>query len=111
MYGGMPLYACPGSLILSRIPTCRTQILMPVQDPNTLHAKPCTGEAFQQCQQFPTPVQAPNASHTKSLRLYRLPTIQIIAYARAALPQLQHFLMRVQAPNASHPNPHTCAGS
>ncbi|MBW0511019.1 hypothetical protein O181_050734 [Austropuccinia psidii MF-1] len=89
---------------------------MPVQDPDALHANPCAvnpyaWEAFQQCQQLLTPVQASDASHTNSLRLYRLPTIQIIGYARAALQQLQHFLMQVQAPNASHTNPYSCAGS
>ncbi|MBW0510415.1 hypothetical protein O181_050130 [Austropuccinia psidii MF-1] len=92
------------------------QFLKPVQDPEALHAKPCAVNpyaraALQQCQQFLTPVQATNASHRKSLRLYRLLTIQIIAYARAALGQLRHFLMWVQAPNASHPNPYACAGS
>ncbi|MBW0538352.1 hypothetical protein O181_078067 [Austropuccinia psidii MF-1] len=89
---------------------------MPVQDPNVLHAKPCTVNpyaraAFLQCQQFLTPFQAPNASPTKSLRVYRLPIIQIIAYARAASQQLRHFLMQVQVANSSHPNPHACAGS
>ncbi|MBW0486314.1 hypothetical protein O181_026029 [Austropuccinia psidii MF-1] len=74
---------------LSRIPTHHKKFLTPVQDPNTLHKKPCTvnpyaGEAFQQWQQFLMPVQDPNASHTNSLRLYRIPTIQIIAYARSA---------------------------
>ncbi|MBW0541267.1 hypothetical protein O181_080982 [Austropuccinia psidii MF-1] len=57
------------------------------------------------------PVQAPDASHTESLRLYKFPTIQMMACAGAALQQLQHFLMRVQAPNASHANPYACAGS
>ncbi|MBW0575188.1 hypothetical protein O181_114903 [Austropuccinia psidii MF-1] len=79
---------------------------MPVQDPDALHAKPCavnpySGAALQQCQKFLTPVQAPKASHAKSLRLYRLQTIQTIAYAREASRQRQHFLMHVQAPNAS----------
>ncbi|MBW0512309.1 hypothetical protein O181_052024 [Austropuccinia psidii MF-1] len=87
------------------------QILTPVQDPNALHTKPYAGAAFRQCQQFLTPVQASNASHAKSLHVYRLPAIQIISHAREALQQLQHFLMRVQAPNASHLNPYACAGS
>ncbi|MBW0475078.1 hypothetical protein O181_014793 [Austropuccinia psidii MF-1] len=52
-----------------------------------------------------------DASHSKSLALYRFPTIQIIPYARAASQQLQHFLMRVQAPKASHSNPYAWAGS
>ncbi|MBW0487746.1 hypothetical protein O181_027461 [Austropuccinia psidii MF-1] len=70
---------------LSRIPTHHTQILTPVQDPDASHAKPCAvnpyaREAFHQCQQFLTPVQPLKASHTKSLRLYRFPTIQIISY-------------------------------
>ncbi|MBW0512594.1 hypothetical protein O181_052309 [Austropuccinia psidii MF-1] len=93
MFGGMPLYACACSLVLSRIPMHHRQFLTPVQDPDALHAKPCavnpySGAAFRKCQQFLTPVQAPNASHTKSLCLYRLPTIQIITYAREALQQL-----------------------
>ncbi|MBW0497338.1 hypothetical protein O181_037053 [Austropuccinia psidii MF-1] len=116
MYDGMPPYTCPGSLVLSRIPMCHRQFLTPVQDPNVLHAKPCTVNpyaraAFQQCQKFLTPVQAPNSSHAKYLCLYRLPKIQIIAYARAVLKQLRHFLMQVQAPDASNPNPYACAGS
>ncbi|MBW0512345.1 hypothetical protein O181_052060 [Austropuccinia psidii MF-1] len=112
MYGGMPPYACPGSLVLSRIPTRHRQVLTPVQDPNGLHAKPCTVNpyaraAFQKCQQFLMPVQAPNNSNNflrqgslataptlpyvgagtqrftpKSLRLCRFPKIQKIAYAR-----------------------------
>ncbi|MBW0584338.1 hypothetical protein O181_124053 [Austropuccinia psidii MF-1] len=86
----MPLYACPGSLVLSRIPMRQTQILMPVQDHNASHANNCavnpySGEAFRKCKQFLTPVQAPNVSQAKSLCLYRSPTIQIIAYAGAAL--------------------------
>ncbi|MBW0554816.1 hypothetical protein O181_094531 [Austropuccinia psidii MF-1] len=90
MYGGMPPYVCPGSLVLPRIPTRHTQILMPVQDSNVSHTKPCavnpyTREAFQK---FLTPFQAPETSHAKSLRLYMFPTIQIIAYARAASRQL-----------------------
>ncbi|MBW0517477.1 hypothetical protein O181_057192 [Austropuccinia psidii MF-1] len=84
---------------------------MPVQDSNISHAKPCTGEAFQQSQQFLTPVQALNDPHAKYLPLYRFPTIQIIAYAGEASGQLQHFLMRVQAPSASYANPYACAGS
>ncbi|MBW0478774.1 hypothetical protein O181_018489 [Austropuccinia psidii MF-1] len=112
----MPPYACPGSLFFSRIPTPHTQILMPVQDPNTSHAKPCTvnpyaGAAFQQCQQFLMAVQTPNASQAKYLALYRFPTIKIIPYARAASQKLRHFLMWVQAPKASHANPYTWAGS
>ncbi|MBW0522710.1 hypothetical protein O181_062425 [Austropuccinia psidii MF-1] len=96
-----------------------TQILMPVQDPNASHAKLCaenlhSGEAFQKYQHFLTPVQAPNASQVKSLCLYRFPTIQIIAYAGAALhssntllcgcrfPALHmQILMLVQVPNNS----------
>ncbi|MBW0569632.1 hypothetical protein O181_109347 [Austropuccinia psidii MF-1] len=101
---------------LSRIPTHHRQFLMPVQDADVLHVKPCTvtpyvREAFRQCQQLLMPVQAPNNSHAKYLRLYRLPTIQILAYARAASQKLQHFLMQVQAPNVSHANPYACAGS
>ncbi|MBW0483692.1 hypothetical protein O181_023407 [Austropuccinia psidii MF-1] len=93
MYSGMPLYACPVSLVLSRIPMHHMQILTPFQDPNASHAKPCAAntyarEAFQQCQKFFTPVQAPNVSHTKSLGLYRFPTIQIIPYAGEASRQL-----------------------
>ncbi|MBW0480321.1 hypothetical protein O181_020036 [Austropuccinia psidii MF-1] len=108
----MPLYACPGSLVLSRIPT---QILILVQDPNASHAKPCAVNpyaraAFPQYQKFLTPVQAPNASHAKYLCLYMFPTIQIIPYARVASKQLQNFLMQVQAPNASHANPYACTG-
>ncbi|MBW0580214.1 hypothetical protein O181_119929 [Austropuccinia psidii MF-1] len=79
---------------------------MPVQDPDALYAKPCAvnpyaGAAFQQCQKFLTPFQAPKSSYAKSLCLYRLPKIQIIAYAREASRQRQHFLMQVQAPDAS----------
>ncbi|MBW0522359.1 hypothetical protein O181_062074 [Austropuccinia psidii MF-1] len=93
MYSGIPPYTCAGSLVLSRIPMCHMQILTPVQDPDMLHAKPCAGNpyagaAFPQCQPFLIPIQAPNASHTKSLHVYRLPKSQIIAYARAALRQL-----------------------
>ncbi|MBW0540949.1 hypothetical protein O181_080664 [Austropuccinia psidii MF-1] len=45
-----------------------TQILMPVQDANTSHTKPCalnpyTRAASQKCKHFLTLVQAPNASH------------------------------------------------
>ncbi|MBW0537658.1 hypothetical protein O181_077373 [Austropuccinia psidii MF-1] len=57
------------------------------------------------------PFQYPDASHTKSLRLYRFLAIKIIPFARAASQKLQHFLMRVQAPNASHANPYACTGS
>ncbi|MBW0476204.1 hypothetical protein O181_015919 [Austropuccinia psidii MF-1] len=93
MFGGIPPYAWLGSLVLSRVPTQHTQILMPLQDPDASHAKPCTvnpyaGAAFQQCQQFLTPVPAPNVSCTKSFFLYRFPTIQIIAYSGAASQQL-----------------------
>ncbi|MBW0500293.1 hypothetical protein O181_040008 [Austropuccinia psidii MF-1] len=45
---------------------------------------PYAGAAFWQCQQFLIPFQAPNASHAKSLCLYRFPTIQIIPYAAEA---------------------------
>ncbi|MBW0519817.1 hypothetical protein O181_059532 [Austropuccinia psidii MF-1] len=104
------------TVCLSRIPMHHREFLMPVQDPDALHAKPCAvnpyaGAAFQQSQKFLMLAQAPNASNAKSLCLYRLPTIHIIPYARAALQQLRHFLMWVQAPNASHPNPYACAGS
>ncbi|MBW0492045.1 hypothetical protein O181_031760 [Austropuccinia psidii MF-1] len=99
MYGGMPPYACPGPLVLSRIPTRRTQILTPVQDPDTSHTKPCTvnpyaGEAFQKLRHFLMRVQDPNTSRANpyswagsqsfmctSLHLYRFPTIQTIPYA------------------------------
>ncbi|MBW0514777.1 hypothetical protein O181_054492 [Austropuccinia psidii MF-1] len=89
MNGCMPPYACPGSLVLSIIPTHHTQILTPVQDPDASHAKPFAVNpyavaAFQQCQLL-MPVQAPDASHAKSLCLYRFLTIQIIAYTGAAL--------------------------
>ncbi|MBW0574880.1 hypothetical protein O181_114595 [Austropuccinia psidii MF-1] len=87
-----------------------TQILTPAQDPNASHTKPCAGEAFRQCPQFLMPVQAPNTSQAKSLHLYSLPAIQIIAYARASSRQLRHFLMWVQAPKASHKSPYACAG-
>ncbi|MBW0533256.1 hypothetical protein O181_072971 [Austropuccinia psidii MF-1] len=78
------------TVCLSRIPTLHKQILMLVKDPNASHAKPFTVNpyawaAFQQCQQYLMPVQAPEASHAKSLGLYRFPTLQITAYAGAAL--------------------------
>ncbi|MBW0494228.1 hypothetical protein O181_033943 [Austropuccinia psidii MF-1] len=62
------------------------QILTPVQDPNASHTKLCAvnpyaEEAFQQCQPFLMLVHSPEASHAKSLCLYRFPTIQIIPYA------------------------------
>ncbi|MBW0462273.1 hypothetical protein O181_001988 [Austropuccinia psidii MF-1] len=46
------------------------QILIPVQVPNTSHAKPCAvnayaREAYQQFKQSPLLAQAPNASHAK----------------------------------------------
>ncbi|MBW0584955.1 hypothetical protein O181_124670 [Austropuccinia psidii MF-1] len=93
----MPPYTCPGSLVLSRILTNHTQIRMPVQDPHASHTKPFATNpyaeaAFRQSQQVLKSFQAPNASQAKSLRLYSCPTIQIIAYARAASRQLQHFL-------------------
>ncbi|MBW0498773.1 hypothetical protein O181_038488 [Austropuccinia psidii MF-1] len=111
MYGGMPPYMSPGfwlffshtSLCFSRIPTLHTQILMPVQDPNASHAKPCAvnpyaREASQQFQQFLRLFQAPNSSHAnpyasagfrhfthKSLRRGSVPTILKIAYAGPGL--------------------------
>ncbi|MBW0554212.1 hypothetical protein O181_093927 [Austropuccinia psidii MF-1] len=94
----------------------REQAITSGMDPKASHAKPCTvnpyaGAAFQQCQQFLTPVQAPDASHAKSLCLYRFPTTQIVPYAGEASQQLQHFLRQLQAPNASHANPYACAVS
>ncbi|MBW0572302.1 hypothetical protein O181_112017 [Austropuccinia psidii MF-1] len=92
MYGGMPPYACPGSLVLSRIPTCHTQILIPVQDPNTSHTKPCAvnpyaGEAFQQCQQILIPVQVPDNSNN-CLHQGSLATAPSLPYVGAGA---QHF--------------------
>ncbi|MBW0506742.1 hypothetical protein O181_046457 [Austropuccinia psidii MF-1] len=99
----MSPYASPGSLVLSRIPTHHTQILMPVHDPDASHTKPCTVNpyaraAFPQCQQFLTPVQAPNASHENH-------------YAWAGSQQFKQLLMPGQASNNSHTNPNTCTGS
>ncbi|MBW0530559.1 hypothetical protein O181_070274 [Austropuccinia psidii MF-1] len=78
---------------LSRISTRHTQILTPVQDPNSSHEKLSTVNtyaraAFRQCQQFLTPVKDPDASHAKPLHLYRFPTIQIIPYTGEASQQL-----------------------
>ncbi|MBW0471418.1 hypothetical protein O181_011133 [Austropuccinia psidii MF-1] len=87
-------------LCLSRIPTLHTQILTPVQDPNTSHAKPCavnpyTGSSSQQCQhpensdislcqcRLPT-------LHIQILTLCRFPTIQAIPYAGAGFQQFTH---------------------
>ncbi|MBW0540120.1 hypothetical protein O181_079835 [Austropuccinia psidii MF-1] len=101
----MPPYACPGSLVLSRIPTRHTRILMPDQDPNASHAKPYAinsyaREASQKLQHFLMWVQAPKASHANpysctgsqhfthtSLCLDRFLTIQTIPYAWAASQQ------------------------
>ncbi|MBW0521940.1 hypothetical protein O181_061655 [Austropuccinia psidii MF-1] len=95
------------------------QIPTPVQDPNSLHAKPCavnpyTGAASQQCQQFLMLVPAPNASHANPyvvqvpdnsnnfLRLCRLPTIQAQILTLVQFPTLHtHILMLVQVPNNS----------
>ncbi|MBW0552179.1 hypothetical protein O181_091894 [Austropuccinia psidii MF-1] len=103
------------TICFSWIPTRHTQILKPVQDPNTSYTKPFTvnpyaGAAFQQFKQFIRPVQAPYPSHARSLRFYRFATVQIIPYSGEASQKIQHFLMRVQAPNASHANPYACAG-
>ncbi|MBW0465319.1 hypothetical protein O181_005034 [Austropuccinia psidii MF-1] len=82
MYIGMPPYSCPCSLLLSRSPTLRTKTLMPFQDPNALHAKPCAGEASQQFQQFLMLFRAPNSSHANpytcksSLQFKQLPMLQ-----------------------------------
>ncbi|MBW0525964.1 hypothetical protein O181_065679 [Austropuccinia psidii MF-1] len=98
MYGGMPPYACPGSLLffahkslcLSRIMTLQTQMLTHVQDPNASHANTfaCTGsQNFKQLLMLGQPPNTPTLPYAgagsrwftrKSLGLYRFPTIQTI---------------------------------
>ncbi|MBW0485052.1 hypothetical protein O181_024767 [Austropuccinia psidii MF-1] len=91
---------------------------MLVQDPDASHTNPYACPGSQRFTRktllrgnLPTMPTIPDASHAKSLCLYRFLTIQIIAYAGAALRQLRHFLMQVQVPNTSHANPYACAGS
>ncbi|MBW0493240.1 hypothetical protein O181_032955 [Austropuccinia psidii MF-1] len=102
MYGGMPKYTCPCSLLLSRIPTLLMKILMPVRDPNTSHANPyaCPGsQRFThktlRCKSLhqgslstiPTiPYACPGSQRftQKYLHLYRFPTIQTTPYAGEA---------------------------
>ncbi|MBW0589131.1 hypothetical protein O181_128846 [Austropuccinia psidii MF-1] len=109
MYSGISPYTRPGcflffahtSLHFSRIPTLQTQILTPVQDPNTSHAKPCTvnpyaREAFKKFQKLLRLAQAPNSSHANT-------------YAGEGSQNLQCFLMLGQAPNDS--NDSLCRGS
>ncbi|MBW0508228.1 hypothetical protein O181_047943 [Austropuccinia psidii MF-1] len=53
--------------------------------------------------QILTPVQDPNASHSKPCALH--------PYAGAASQQCKQFLTLFQAPDSSHSNPYTCTGS
>ncbi|MBW0516342.1 hypothetical protein O181_056057 [Austropuccinia psidii MF-1] len=119
MYSGMPPYSCPGCLVLSRILMCHTQILMPAQDPDALHPKPCavnpyTGSGLGL-------VQDPDVSHAnphacpesrcitpktlccKSLHRGSFLTMPTTPYT---IPGSQSFtrkiLTRVQAPNNSN---------
>ncbi|MBW0565586.1 hypothetical protein O181_105301 [Austropuccinia psidii MF-1] len=107
---GSFLFFSHKSLHFSRIRTLHMQILMPFQDPDSVHANPysCTGsQKFKPLllrgrlptfQQFLPPVQAPNASHANP-------------YACTGSQQFKQFLMLVQACNASHANPYACEGS
>ncbi|MBW0550545.1 hypothetical protein O181_090260 [Austropuccinia psidii MF-1] len=93
MSPGCLLFFAHTSLHFTRIPTLHTQILTPVQDPNTSHAKPCAvnpyaREASQQCQQFFRLFQAPNTSHANP-------------YACAGSHQFRQFLILGQPPDNS----------
>ncbi|MBW0492973.1 hypothetical protein O181_032688 [Austropuccinia psidii MF-1] len=92
------------------------QILTPIQNPSGSQMKPCavnlyTREAYQQCQQCLTLVQAPDSSHTNP---YAFPGSQIFkllipgkppnnsntSLDRCRLPMLQmQILMFVQVPD------------
>ncbi|MBW0566044.1 hypothetical protein O181_105759 [Austropuccinia psidii MF-1] len=79
------------------------QILIPVQDPNASHAKPCTvnpytGAALQKLQHFLMRVQAPNASHANP-------------YACAGSQQFKKLLTPGKASDNTHANPYACIGS
>ncbi|MBW0555535.1 hypothetical protein O181_095250 [Austropuccinia psidii MF-1] len=90
MYGGMPPYAYPSSLLFfahkslrfCRIPTLHTQILIPVQDPDSVHTNPyaCTGS--RQFKSLLPPGKAPNNSNNTLCRC-SLPKIPTIPYASA----------------------------
>ncbi|MBW0493315.1 hypothetical protein O181_033030 [Austropuccinia psidii MF-1] len=82
MYGGIPPYTCPGSLLFcahtslrfARIPTLHMKIVTPVRDPDSVHTNPhaCTGS--QQSKPLLLLGKAPDNSN-KCLRLCRLPTL------------------------------------
>ncbi|MBW0488293.1 hypothetical protein O181_028008 [Austropuccinia psidii MF-1] len=119
MYGGMPPYACAGSLLFFAL----------VQDPKASQANPytCPGSRcftlkalrfkfLRQGSLLPIltiPYAFKGSQHfkCKSLHLYRFLKIETTPYARSASPQFQHFLTPVQASNPSHANPYAYTGS
>ncbi|MBW0557654.1 hypothetical protein O181_097369 [Austropuccinia psidii MF-1] len=104
---GFLLFFANKSLHFSRIPTLHKQILMPVQNPDSVHANPyaCTGsQKFKPLLlrgEAPKTPAIPSAGAgsqrftCKSLCLYRFPTIQTIPCAGAGLqcftPKSLHF--------------------
>ncbi|MBW0465129.1 hypothetical protein O181_004844 [Austropuccinia psidii MF-1] len=106
MYGGIPAYACPGSMLFfahkslcfSRILTPHMRIIMPVQDPDAVHANPYACTVSQQFKHFLTLVQAFDASHTNP-------------YSCEGSQQFRQFLALVEAFKASHTNPYAFTGS
>ncbi|MBW0482857.1 hypothetical protein O181_022572 [Austropuccinia psidii MF-1] len=104
MYGGMPPYMCPGSLVLSRIPTRHMGILMLVQVCNNSNNCLCQGRLPTPHTQIITLVKAPNNSNN-SLCLPR----KSLHCAGSQL--FKRFLTLVQASNNSQANPDACEGS
>ncbi|MBW0589596.1 hypothetical protein O181_129311, partial [Austropuccinia psidii MF-1] len=110
MYGDMPLYICPGLLLLSRIPMLHTRILMPVQVPTMLKVP----DAYAGCQHFTHQsfclCRFPTA-HTPILTLVEAPeNSHANPYACEGSPKFQKFLTPVQASDDSHANPYACEG-
>ncbi|MBW0522804.1 hypothetical protein O181_062519 [Austropuccinia psidii MF-1] len=93
MYGGMPPYACTGSLLFvthkslhfSRMPTLHMQILMPVQDPDSVDANPYTCTGSQQFKSLLLPGQALNISNNSS-HWCRLPTLHTQIFTLVQVP-------------------------
>ncbi|MBW0592935.1 hypothetical protein O181_132650 [Austropuccinia psidii MF-1] len=138
MYGGMPLYICPGLLLLSRMPMLHMRILMLVQVANASHTNPYAWAGFRQLTRqslrlcrllrihmpiLPLVKVPKNAKN--SLPLYWIPTIHTPILTLVKVPHnAKHFLhmciiptihmpilMPVQSPNNSHAHPYACAGS
>ncbi|MBW0578514.1 hypothetical protein O181_118229 [Austropuccinia psidii MF-1] len=99
----MPLYTCPGLLLLSRMPMLHMQNLMLVQVltmlkvPYASHANHYACTSSRKFKKTPTVVQAPDNSHANP-------------YACECSRHFNSFLMPVQASNDSHANPYACEG-